>query len=226
MQASPSPHTSGAPHAHEQQVQVSDRHVMVDLNKGHRKFYADFDVSADGGGEFDILVVNQAQLDQIGPSKLALRTVRDTTSGNVRADSDDYQDYYLILRSAAPRTLTIKTRVTPLGDKVADTSAAEETSAPTTRPSAFLSFFRVRSWSDLPSSRVFWLLIGLIFIAVVWCIFSSRQGKGTLSAHAPVALSDHGGSEDDAASVDTASGTSPLSQAVRRFLSSQPVEEN
>lgn len=220
MQASPSTHTSGAPHAHEQQVQVSDRHVMVDLNKGHRKFYADFDVSADGGGEFDILVVNQAQLDRVGPSKLALRTVRDTTSGNVRADSDDYQDYYLILRSTAPRTLTIKTRVTPLGDKVADTSAAEETPAPTTRPSVLLSFFCVRSWSDLPSSRVFWLLIGLIFIAVVWCIFSSKQ-----SAHAPVALSDHGGAEDDAASVDTTSGTSPLSQAVRRFLSSQPVEE-
>lgn len=215
---------------------------MVDLNKGHRKFYVDFDVSAEGGGEFDVLVVNQTQLDQVGPAKLALRTVRDTTSGNVRADSDDYQDYYLILRSGTPRTLTIKTRLTPLTE--ASSSATPPLSAATdemvgaSTTSGLLSFFRIRTWSDLPSSRIFWIVIALIVVLVLWCVFwKSRSGASSSSDafvsvedddgremyRAPLSFSDRA-SDDGGASVhSTATGTSPLSQAVQRFLSSQPV---
>jgi len=82
----------------EQTYTVSNRHSLVDLNKDHTNFKLRFECISNS--VFEMCITNQEELDQIDISQLQMKTVdTGTISGNIVADSNIYQNYFLVLRA-------------------------------------------------------------------------------------------------------------------------------
>lgn len=81
---------------------LEKRHQLIDLNKEYVNFDITFECKAvDATKDFEIIVVNQEQLNTVDLTNLTMkRTKGGYISGNIIADEDKYQNYFLILRSA------------------------------------------------------------------------------------------------------------------------------
>lgn len=206
-----------------QAVNVSDRHVLVDLNKQLKNFHLDFTVqSNDPSKEFEVLVINQKQLDLTGVEGLPLRKVRETTSGTVRADSDVYHNYFLVLRSPTPQVLQVSTRLVPIAPQSASSAPLQSKPGELTvgaQPSSascpswtqwFVGVFGVASVAELYKSRLFWIALG-VFGITLWWLFIYRKSafwstsRGFVGGPVDVPFSedaDDEGDDDDGDQVD------------------------
>jgi hypothetical protein len=77
------------------------RHQLIDLNKDYVNFEIFFECrSADATKDFEMLVINQEQLNTVDLANLVLKKTRGGyISGNIVADEDRYQNYFLVIRS-------------------------------------------------------------------------------------------------------------------------------
>lgn len=228
--STPTPFAGGPAPPEVQAVNVSDRHVLVDLNKQLKNFHLDFTVqSNDPSKEFEVLVINQKQLDLTGVEGLPLRKVRETTSGTVRADSDVYHNYFLVLRSATPQVLQVSTRLVPISPASAPLQSkpreltvggppSESSGAQASAGSCpswtqwFVGVFGVASVAELYKSRLFWIALG-IFGITLWWLFIYRKSafwstsRGFVGGPIDVPFSADGdaddeGDDDDGEQVD------------------------
>lgn len=80
---------------------LEKRHQLIDLNKEYVNFEIFFECKAlDASKDFEMLVINQDQLDSIDLSSLSMKRTRGGyISGNIVADEDKYQNYFLVIRS-------------------------------------------------------------------------------------------------------------------------------
>lgn len=88
---------------------LEKRHQLIDLNKEFVNFDIMFECkSVDATKDFEIIVVNQEQLNTIDLTNLTMkRTKGGYISGNIVADEDKYQNYFLILRSATEEPVEV-----------------------------------------------------------------------------------------------------------------------
>lgn len=88
---------------------LEKRHQLIDLNKEYVNFDIMFECRAvDATKDFEIIVVNQEQLNTIDLTNLTMkRTKGGYISGNIVADEDKYQNYFLILRSATDEPVDV-----------------------------------------------------------------------------------------------------------------------
>lgn len=88
---------------------LEKRHQLIDLNKEYVNFDITFECrSVDATKEFEIIVVNQEQLNTIDLTNLTMkRTNGGYISGNIIADEDKYQNYFLIMRSATEEPVEV-----------------------------------------------------------------------------------------------------------------------
>jgi len=88
---------------------LENRHQLIDLNKEYVNFDITFECRAvDATKDFEIIVVNQEQLNTIDLTNLTMkRTKGGYISGNIVADEDKYQNYFLILRSSTEEPVDV-----------------------------------------------------------------------------------------------------------------------
>jgi hypothetical protein len=79
---------------------------LIDLNGDSTNFKLSFKVTCHDDTPFDLLVVDQATLDNT--SELQYKEVNNTISGNIVADKNIYQNYFLILRSKKPCSVDVE----------------------------------------------------------------------------------------------------------------------
>lgn len=77
------------------------RHQLIDLNKEYINFDINFECrSVDASKDFEMLVINQEQLNTIDLSNLSMKKTRSGyISGNIVADENRYQNYFLVVRA-------------------------------------------------------------------------------------------------------------------------------
>jgi hypothetical protein len=80
---------------------LQPRHQLVDLNKEYMNCEITFECkAADATKDFEIIVVNQDQLDTVDLSSLEMKKTRGGfVSGNIVADENRQQNYFLVLKS-------------------------------------------------------------------------------------------------------------------------------
>lgn len=85
------------------------RHQLIDLNKEYVNFDITFECkSVDATKDFEVIVVNQEQLNTIDLTNLTMKlTNNGYISGNIVADEDKYQNYFLILRSPTDEPIEV-----------------------------------------------------------------------------------------------------------------------
>lgn len=86
---------------------VNNRRQLVDLNGDSKNFDLTFTCTSKDGTSFDVLVVDQATLDST--PTLQYKKANGTISGNIVADKDVYQNYFLVLKADKPCEVTVKT---------------------------------------------------------------------------------------------------------------------
>lgn len=97
---------------------LEKRHQLIDLNKEYVNFDIAFECRAvDATNDFEIIVVTQEQLNTVDITNLTMkRTKGGYISGNIIADEDKYQNYFLIMRSATgePTEVDLEIRIKPI----------------------------------------------------------------------------------------------------------------
>ncbi len=86
---------------------VNSQRQLVDLNGDSKNFDLTFTCTSKDNVPFQILVVDQATLDST--PNLQYKEANGTISGNIVADKDVYQNYFLVLRADKPCEVTVNT---------------------------------------------------------------------------------------------------------------------
>ena len=88
---------------------LEKRHQLIDLNKEYVNFDITFECRAvDATKDFEIIVVNQEQLNTIDLTNLTMKLTKNGyISGNIIADEDKYQNYFLILRAPTDEPIEV-----------------------------------------------------------------------------------------------------------------------
>ena len=88
---------------------LENRHQLIDLNKEYVNFDITFECrSVDATKDFEIIVVNQEQLNTIDLTNLTMKMTKNGyISGNIIADEDKYQNYFLILKSPTEGSIEV-----------------------------------------------------------------------------------------------------------------------
>lgn len=85
---------------------LNNHKQLIDLNGDTINFDITFTVTSKENSEFELLVVDQATLDN-NPS-LEYKHVKGIISGNIISDKNVYQNYFLILKSENPCDVEVK----------------------------------------------------------------------------------------------------------------------
>jgi hypothetical protein len=84
----------------EQKYRVTTRHQLIDLNKENTNFKLQFECYSDPNDQFQVCVTDQGELDTKDLSTLPFKdSVNGSVSGNIVADTNTYQNYFIVLRS-------------------------------------------------------------------------------------------------------------------------------
>lgn len=160
---------------------LETRHQLIDLNKEYVNFEIFFECkSCDASKDFDMLVINQDQLDSIDLANLAMKRTRGGyISGTIVADEDKYQNYFLVIRATeenAPTDVDLTISIKPIApnkDKLRPTQEPVHNSSPnvqmpTTHPCLE---------SSSKSSMQLYMILGALVVAGVIVYFLWKKRK-------------------------------------------------
>ena len=112
---------SGNETNHRSRLTLERRHQLIDLNKEYVNFDISFECRAvDATKNFEVIVVTQEQLNTIDLGSLTMKETKGGyISGNIIADEDKYQNYFLIVRSITdePVEVDLEIHIKPIEPK-------------------------------------------------------------------------------------------------------------
>lgn len=95
---------------------VSKIKTLIDLNHDMINFKVQFSLTSES--PFYAIIVNQDTLDNTESDTLEYRYVEDTLTGEVVADKNVYQNYYIILKADRPTNVQVELYTTRLPDVI------------------------------------------------------------------------------------------------------------
>lgn len=153
----------------ENKYNIGDRHVLVDLNKDLTNFKLTFECISQPQNEYQICVTNQNELDTKQMSELVMKdVVGGTMSGNIVADSNIYENYFLVLRSNANSEVVVVVDLEPI--EAATTLTQEPAAAANNDTHKTIVF----DWKRI----VMVVLLLLIMIALIYYIVKLNATHG------------------------------------------------
>lgn len=79
--------------------QLTKRHKLIDLNGENINFKLEFIVQAlNNKDRFKAIVLTQEQLDSVDLNKIEMKSAEGKISGNITANNNKYQNYFLVLK--------------------------------------------------------------------------------------------------------------------------------
>jgi len=197
---------------------LQPRHQLIDLNKEYVNCEINFECkAADATKDFEVLVVNQDQLDTVDLSTLEMKRTRGGfVSGNIVADENRRQNYFLVIKGVTedPIDVDLDIRVVPIAPdpaKLATESPSTTTSvAPTVAP------VTTRHWYSFLTEKPMYtaVIVVLLVVIVVVAVMMYRRRASSCGAK-----------DDDAASVVSSSSSKSSSSSESSKSSIQDVED-
>ena len=153
---------------------------LIDLNGDSVNFDLKFKVSGHDSSVYNMLVVDQTTLDN--NPELEYKEVKGTISGNIVADKNVFQNYFLILKSENPCKVDVEIvkkvlPKTPTGALVSSTEAPTNSPVEVKRPE---DMGMLEENDDL-SNKINWgkiILIAIVIIggaALLWYLFKQNK---------------------------------------------------
>lgn len=163
------------------------RHQLIDLNKEYVNFEIFFECkSVDATKDFEMLVINQDQLDSIDLSNLAMKRTRGGyISGNIVADEDKYQNYFLVIRACEDSDplevdLTIQIKpIAPNKEKLRQMEvASSQQQTPTPHPLSDQGSVDGCPMAKSKGRNMLLILGAVVVIGLVIYFYNKRRSKG------------------------------------------------
>lgn len=195
--------------ANRSRLTLEKRHQLIDLNKEYVNFDITFECKAvDATKDFEIIVVNQEQLNTVDLTNLTMkRTKGGYISGNIIADEDKYQNYFLILRSAMeePVEVDMEIKIRPIEPKA--TGFQQTDIPPYEQPHVSMEDMAMTPHCPVATSNshVIFMVVGLLIIGGAMGYYFWKNSK----KHHKQLLS----MEDDAHSVISSRSSSSRSSS-------------
>jgi hypothetical protein len=161
-----------------QRYQVGKRPQLIDLNNDLTNFSLTFDCKANPPTtDYKLHVTTQTELDKVDISSLPFKIVRGQIGGNIVADEDRYDNYYLVVQSEEQDVeLEIRIDIQPVEAKTkTSNSDVNEDIASTSSP-----LLSNDKWN--PSNILFWSVFALIVIFLIYYLFF-RTGSKNVTNH-------------------------------------------
>jgi hypothetical protein len=197
-------------------LSLERRHQLIDLNKEYVNFEIFFECRAvDASKDFEMLVINQEQLNTVDLSNLAMKKTRGGyISGNIVADEDKYQNYFLVIRSLSEEEkveVDLDIRIKPTEARSLPPPSSEETPlelppvpAPTEVQSTTSS---CGTWVGFFKKNYMMILFVVILLGVTGYFVYQRYYLPSLATATGAALITEDSSKDDAASEVSSSSS-------------------
>lgn len=108
-------------------LELSSRHQLVDLNKKLVNFKLDFNVVSLNDKDFEAVVIHQTDINKHDNlDTIEMKTAPKKISGNIIADNNVYENYFLILRSNEPQNVEIKTMIQEIEPRIEENLEMEK----------------------------------------------------------------------------------------------------
>lgn len=138
----------------EHKLKIGKRHQLIDLNKDNTNFRLHFEcISNPPDQSYQLCVASQSDLDEMEISNLPYKDVIGTMSGNIVADKNKYENYFVVLRADQDCDVVVGIDLEPM--------ELLELEEPTTEPQK--KEYNWKMW-------VFWVFILIIIIILFICI--------------------------------------------------------
>jgi hypothetical protein len=220
-------------------LSLERRHQLIDLNKEYVNFEIFFECRAvDTSKDFEMLVINQEQLNTVDLSNLAMKKTRGGyISGNIVADEDKYQNYFLVIRSLGEEEkvdvdldIRIKpTEARPLPPALPDTPPEPAVAAAPTTVESTMS--TCGTWVEFFKKNYMMILFVVILLGVTGYFFYQRYYLPSLAtaATASAGLITEDSSKEDAASEVSSSSSASSDDGkdlLQRLIKDKKKSEN
>ena len=165
---------------------LEKRHQLIDLNKEYINFEIMFECRAlDATKDFEMLVINQEQLNTIDLTNLVMKKTKGGyISGNIIADENKYQNYFLIVRSITDEPIEVDLDITIKPTEARSGNEEQQHTLPptedTTNSECFdssSSALQTISSSKTPYHIIF-IVIGLLVLGGAFYYYYKRKNKG------------------------------------------------
>lgn len=169
---------------------LENRHQLIDLNKEYVNFDITFECRAvDATKDFEVVVVNQEQLNTIDLTNLTMKLTKNGyISGNIIADEDRYQNYFLILRAPGePIEVDLDIRIRPIDPKTDVLPSPQQVQPIPSPPYAgdpMLPCQTTEVASTLTRTNLILIVVGLLIIggAIGYYFWNKKNNKHTDNA--------------------------------------------
>lgn len=191
-------------------LHIVPRHQLIDLNKEYINFEIFFECrSIDATKDFEMLVINQDQLNTIDLSNLVMKKTKGGyISGNIVADENTYQNYFLVVKSVGeePVDADLDVAIRPIEPRTMDAPPIAPTDDAIISPPCASS--TSYEWIQ---KHPFYILIAVVLLVLIIYVGYTMYKKHV--SHKLI--------EEDAASVhskDSSSSSSSSSEGTLRDL--------
>lgn len=170
--------------------ELESRPQLIDLNKNYKKFRLQFQVvSMEANQEFQALVMNQEQVENTPDlNKIEMKIAQGKIGGNIVADNEKYQNYYLVMRNSVkmPETM-VKVEVTKNIEEILEGSPEpEDPPSPLTKETTETDdneeYTKEQEQIKVPFYRKpwFWAFIAVFVFLVFLYYYYVIRGRGIM----------------------------------------------
>ena len=167
---------------------LTSRPQLIDLNAEMVNFDLEFLVkSVDPKRDFNVIILTQEQLDGIDLNKIEMKKASGEIGGNIKADNDKYQNYFLILKKLNESDEDFDVEVNLHLNKIEKTNdSSPDTNSMVTNDMLLES--KDQTQTDLIENKPiykrisFWIIIGILVIILIYyiCRRYSSKSKTTI----------------------------------------------
>lgn len=100
-----------------QTYKIAKQRQLIDLNGDMTNFDLTFTATSKDGKSFNVIVVDQETLDSNAISDMKYKTATGSISGNIVADKNEHQNYYLCLKADSPCDVDIEIVKKPIAPR-------------------------------------------------------------------------------------------------------------
>ena len=200
----------------QQTYSVNNQRKLVDLNGDSKNFNLTFTCTSDNNAPFQVIVVDQKTLDSV--PNLQYKKAYGTISGNIIADKNVYQNYFLILKADNPCRVTVTIYKKEIPPKLPTTTRRPEQPQP--RP--------LKKPSIIPPSKpktqkwkyIVFIVAGIIVCFLIYLLFFRKKKKNTVdlntnSPSSPALSVTHSVAHSVAPSVCSSTGGNSPTPSIR-----------
>lgn len=150
---------------------INKNHQLIDLNGDNKNFKLSFKVTSKSDNYqtdvFELLVVNQTQLDNEDIDTMEYKRVQSSISGNIVSDKNVYQNYFLSIKSDNEMPVEIEINLEKLPDKIPQENMEDEEINNVVNPDK----------KNIFKNKIFWISIIAISGIAIYFIFFGKSKK-------------------------------------------------